>query len=107
MSNDALLVFTTPARRRDDIVDTLMGFEAISGFSVTDVAGYSRGHSRFNLRERVQGFGDYERFEVLCDAPTRQALLVVLAEVAGRDHLRYWVTPVLEEGAVGAQTPIL
>ncbi len=102
MSSDLLLVLMAPARRRDDIVDVLMMLESISGFSVTEAAGFSRTHSQFNQRERVQGFGDYERFEILCDARGQKALIQALREVAGRDHFRYWVLPVIEEGEIGA-----
>lgn len=101
MSNDSLLVLMAPARRRDDIVDVLMLLESISGFSVTDAAGFSRAHSQFNQREQVQGFGDYERFEVLCDASSQKALIQALGEMVGRDHFRYWVLPVLEQGLIG------
>ncbi|WP_439101402.1 DUF3240 family protein [Congregibacter sp.] len=101
MNGDALLVLLVPQPRRDDVVDALMSMEAVSGFSVTDAAGFSRAHSQLNRRELVQGYGDYERFEVLCDEETRRDLFQALKDVAGRDHFRYWVMPVLEDGTVG------
>jgi len=100
MTDDALLVLLVPCPRRDDVVDALLSMEAVSGFSVTDAAGFSRAHSQLNRRELVQGYGDYERFEVLCDEETREHLLQVLEDMAGRDRFRYWVMPVLEEGDI-------
>jgi hypothetical protein len=100
----SVLVLITPARRRDDVVDALMSCAAISGFTMSDCAGFSREHSHLNLRERVQGYGDYERFEILCCASARAELLPQLAEAAGRDHFRYWLYPLLEQGVL-AGTP--
>jgi len=98
---ESVLVLMAPAARRDDIVDALMAHPAISGFSSSHSAGFSRVHSHLNLRERVQGYGDYERFEVICSHSARESLLRELAAMAGRDHLRYWVLPLLETGVVG------
>lgn len=101
MSAPSLFVLMAPARRRDDIVDALMTLESISGFSVSPAAGFSRAHSQLDQRERVQGFGNYERFEVLCDSAGQDAVLVALQAMVGRDRFRYWVLPVLGEGALG------
>jgi hypothetical protein len=101
MKPTSVLVFFAPARRRDDIVDALMGLDAVSGFSFSDGGGFSRQHSHLNQQEQVQGFGDYERFEVLCDDETVRKILSQLASIAGRDHIRYWVTPVSTQGQIG------
>lgn len=97
----SLLVLIAPARRRDDIVDALMGNGAISGFSVGHSAGFSREHGHLDRRERVQGHGDFARFEILCSAGARRSLLDDLAAVAGRDALRYWVLPLIDAGTIG------
>jgi hypothetical protein len=103
MNPASVLVFFAPARRRDDIVDTLMGLDAVSGFSFSDCGGFSRQHSHLNLQEQVQGFGDYERFEVLCDDDTVREILSRLASIAGRDHIRYWVTTASAQGRIGQE----
>lgn len=99
------LTFIAPARRRDEVVDTLMAVNEISGFTFSDCGGFSRAHSHFNLREQVQGYGDFERFEVLCNDPARQVLLARLRALAGADSFHYWVTPVVEEGTLRADSP--
>jgi hypothetical protein len=95
-----LLTFIAPARRRDDVVDTLLAVEAISGFTFSDCGGFSRAHSHFNLREQVQGYGEYERFEVLCSERAGREVLARLQEIAGADGFRYWLTPISEQGTL-------
>jgi nitrogen regulatory protein PII len=79
-----VLVVMVPASLRDEVVDALIGLEVVTGFTLFEVAGYGREHSHFNLQERVAGYRVMFRFEVLHG-----------------EALRYWVTPVLEEGYLG------
>jgi hypothetical protein len=101
MSSSEALIIMVPLHRRDDIVDALMGCEALGGFTLSRAGGFSREHVQLDLRERVQGYRDVGRFEVLCTPDVRADLLVQLAAVAGNDHFRYWVLPLLEEGSLG------
>jgi hypothetical protein len=96
-----VLVVMVPASLRDEVVDTLIGLEALSGFTLFEVAGYGREHSHFNLQERVAGYRRVYRFEVLHAAGQRSLLFEALARASGAEALRYWVTPVLEEGFLG------
>jgi len=101
MNDFQILVLLVPAARRDEVVDVLMGCEALEGFTRERAAGFSREHSRFSLREAVQGYEDQERFEVVATGPVIDDLLARVAEVAGRDHFFYWVQPVLRSGRLG------
>jgi hypothetical protein len=97
--NDAqILVLLVPAARRDEVVDVLMACEALEGFTRLRADGFSREHSRFSLREAVQGYEDQERFEVVCPPSLIDDLLARIAVIAGRDHIFYWVQPVLRQG---------
>ncbi|MEE4276962.1 MAG: DUF3240 family protein [Halieaceae bacterium] len=103
--NDAqILVLLVPAARRDEVVDLLMACDHIEGFTRLRAAGFSREHSRFSLREAVQGYEDQERFEVVCPPPVIDELLDSINAIAGRDHFFYWVQPVLRQGRLGMPT---
>lgn len=102
IDDDVLLVLVCPVRRRDDVVDALMAYPAISGFTMSHCGGFSREHSRLSLREQVQGFGDFERFEVAAKPETIKELKHHLAITAGRDDFHYWIYPILEQGALRA-----
>lgn len=93
-----LLVLIAPRSLKDDIVDTLMTQATISGFTLTDAAGYSREHSHFDLGEQVEGYRSCVRFEVLHAPEERAALCSALAETGGGEGLRYWVTGLVEQG---------
>ena len=54
MDDAQILVAIVPAEIKDDVIDTLIALEPISGFNLTRIAGYSREHSHFSLRERVE-----------------------------------------------------
>jgi len=98
MTDPQLLVLMVPSERRDDFVDLLMSWEALSGFSLLPALGFSREHSHFNIPEQVAGYRAFDRFEVLADAVELPPLLDHLAAAAGRERLRYWVSPVTAQG---------
>ncbi len=101
MTETQLLVLIVPEALKDDMVDTLMGLDDVSGFTLSTAAGYSREHSHFNLREQVEGYRSFFRFEVLHLPQVREHLCEVLAETCGDEPVRYWVAPVLVEGHLG------
>ena len=104
MTDSRLLVLMVPRERRDDFVDVLMGREALSGFTLLPALGFSREHSHFSIPEQVAGYRNFDRFEVLVEAPDLPALLACLAAACGRERIRYWVFPVIDEGHLAGPT---
>ncbi|MHA7815043.1 MAG: DUF3240 family protein [Pseudohaliea sp.] len=110
MTDSRLLVFMVPRERRDDFVDVLMGRKGLAGFTLLPALGFSREHSHFSIPEQVAGYRDFDRFEVLVEAPDLPPLLERLSAACGRERLRYWLLPVIDEGhlaapAEGAEEP--
>jgi len=93
-----LLIMMVPEDLRDDVVDSLMGSAAISGFNMTTMAGYSKEHSQYDLREQVEGYRQFFKFEVMHPRSQQADLLALLRPVCASAHLRYWIVPVLEQG---------
>ena len=96
-----MLVLVVPGEIRDDLVDALMSSDLVSGFNMGQIAGFSREHSRFNLREQVVGYRDLFRFEIVHGSGELDALMNSLAPVCEWAHCRYWVLPLLQEGHFG------
>jgi hypothetical protein len=99
---DELLVVIVPEARADEVVDFLIGREALSGFTRSAVAGFSRQHSRLSVREAVLGYREQARFEVLGSGELLDGLVRDLAGIAGRDHFRWWRLPLVATGATSA-----
>ena len=98
MDDRQLLIMMVPADIRDDVVDALIGCDAISGFNMTTIAGYSREHSQYDLREQVEGYRQFFKFEVMHERLQLPDLLAVLRPVCASANIRYWTVPVLEQG---------
>lgn len=98
MSDLKLLVVLVPRRLHEDVVDALMGFEGVSGFSAVDAAGFSREHSHFDAAEQVDGARRFSRFEILHAPDQRQAILSEIEPLVGREHVRYWVVDLVAAG---------
>lgn len=96
-----LLVAIVPAEIKDDVVDTLIALEPISGFNLTRIAGYSREHSHFSLREQVEGHREMYRFEVMHEPALEATLLEALDEVCAVARARYWILPLRAQGHFG------
>ena len=65
MPDCQLLILVAPVDIKDDIVDVLIELEGITGFNLEKMAGYSKEHSQFNVREQVEGYRELYRFEVM------------------------------------------
>lgn len=102
MSDLQLMVVLVPRRLHEDVVDALMGFEGVSGFSAVEVAGFSREHSHFDVAEQVDGARRFSRFEILHAPTQREAILAAIEPLVGRERVRYWVVPLLEAGRLGS-----
>ena len=101
MDDVQMLVVIVPAEIRDDVVDTLIALEPISGFNLTRIAGFSREHSHFSLRERVEGHREMYRFEVLHENAQQEILLQALEPVCALARARYWILPLSGQGHFG------
>lgn len=99
---DKALIFTliTPNELKDDIVDRLINFDAISGFNLTSINGYSKKHSEYNIEEQVQGYRALTRFDILISANNTDMLKAHLSAVTQRNELRYWQTDVIDGGYI-------
>jgi hypothetical protein len=93
-----LLVMMVPSQIRDDVIDVLMTCDGISGFNMETIAGYSKEHSQYNLREQVEGFREFFEFEVMHTPEQAPALFASLQPVCEPASVRYWVVPVLSHG---------
>ena len=100
MDDHQLLIMMVPGELRDDVVDSLSGCEGISGFNMTTMAGFSKEHSQYDLREQVEGYPKFFKFEVMHARPQQATLLAALRPVCSSANIRYWIVPVLEQGHI-------
>jgi len=98
-----LLVLIAPVNLKEELVDVLIGHAGISGFTLTDAAGYSREHGHFNVQEQVAGYRSFCRFEILHEPTQFGALRADLDSACGNQAVRYWIAPVIEQGHVGRE----
>ena len=88
---------------RDDLIDALIIYEDISGFSMHEISGYSREHSQYSLSEQVSGYRKLYRFEILHAQGHEVELLRRVGETCSASHARYRVVPITKTGVLGGQ----
>lgn len=98
MSQQQILTLIVDAASHDDLVDTLMGLESITGFTQSSVNGFSHAHAQFDIAEQVAGHRELFRFDVQHEAPQLERLLATIKELRTANGIHYWVTPVLASG---------
>ncbi|MFQ6372295.1 DUF3240 family protein [Shewanella sp. YIC-542] len=96
-----LLILITPHNLKDDVVDRLMSLEYLSGFSLINICGFSREHSQYNLKEQVEGYREFYKFEIMHPQESQQALLAALSDVCRHNPCRYWIVPIVSNGVLG------
>ncbi len=90
---------------RDEVIDAMMNLEVLSGFTLGAVDGYSREHSRYDIREQVAGYRRMCRIEVMHGEDQEQMLLAALQEAGRASHVRYWISPVSRSGVIAGNEP--
>ena len=101
MPDCQILILIVPTELKDDVVDTLIEMNGITGFNLEKIAGFSKEHSQFNLREQVEGYRELYRFEIMHSRNEQQRLLLSLRPVCDAPRIRYWIAPILEQGHFG------
>ncbi len=96
------LILIAPNEIKEDIVDQLIGLSQLSGFSLSEINGYSREHSHFDIREQVEGYRKFQRFEMFLDSDETAAVLMSLKPVCASAAVRYWILPVSTAGSFDA-----
>ena len=104
MIEQQLLTIIIPVSMKATLVDVLMAYESISGFTMTKVAGFSRQHSQYSIQEQVVGYKDFYRIEVVLSAAEVQPLLGHLCQFKDRYPLRYWLLPLSDTGVIDSDS---
>ena len=97
-SLNQLLVVIVPVEIKDDLVDTLMSLECVSGFNFSEIGGYSKTHSQYDVSEQVQGYRKLQRFEIVHKSAEESLILEALRKVCKNAHVRYWISPINSMG---------
>nr|WP_114327581.1 DUF3240 family protein [Candidatus Colwellia aromaticivorans] len=95
-----VLMFTlnVPTSLKDEIIDQLISLPNLSGFNLQKISGYSKEYSLFDISEQVEGYKAFFQFEVLIASSEVSKLKECLKPVYQPAKLRYWLTPVIENG---------
>ncbi|WP_434926980.1 DUF3240 family protein [Shewanella sp. HL-SH8] len=100
MNAEQVLVLIAQNDIKDDIVDTLISLDFLSGFSLGNICGFSREHSHFNIKEQVEGYREFCKFEIMHPIEAQAALLNALSVVCKHNPCRYWITPITQTGTL-------
>jgi len=100
MNKQQLLTIIIPIPLKNTLIDVLIAYQDISGFTMTKVAGFSRQHSRYNVQEQVVGYRNFYRLEVTLNNTQVKPLLHYLCQFKGHYSLRYWVLPLADTGVI-------
>ncbi len=100
MNEQQLLTIIIPLSMKNTMVDVLMAYQDITGFTMTEVAGFSRQHSRYSIQDQVEGYRSFYRLEVVLEITQVRPLLRHLCQFKERYPLRYWLLPLTDAGVI-------
>ena len=104
MIEQQLLTIIIPVSMKSTLVDELIAYKNISGFTMTKVAGFSRQHSQYNIQEQVVGYKGFYRIEVVLNTTEIRPLLQHLCQFKDRYPLRYWLLPLNDAGVIDSDS---
>lgn len=96
-----LLIVLVPSTIKEDMIDALIQHEAISGFNLWEINGYSRQHSQYSQGEQVAGYRKLHRFEIMHRTEQETGLMNLLDRICSASHARYWIVPITASGQLG------
>ena len=100
IQNSLMLIAIVPEALKDKVVDTPMAQSFLSGFSLAKIQGFSKAHSHYSVREQVEGYRDFYRFEILHEGDDSRQLCDLLGSTNQEKVIRYWILPLVETGVL-------
>lgn len=94
-----ILVLNLAPELEENLIDYLLGFDQIEGFTSFQVHGHGE-HHRLSVSEQVSGRRKRVQYEVFIDPPVIPEILAGLAEAVGRDIV-YWQQTARNFGRIG------
>ena len=98
MTERLLFTLNVPTGLKDEVVDKLISLPNLTGFNLKKMSGYSKEHSLYDISEQVEGYRAFYQFEVLITSNEVSILKNSLNPICQPAKLRYWITPVIENG---------
>lgn len=93
-----MLVLNTSPELEEDLIDYLLGFEEIEGFTSYQVYGHGE-HNGLSVAEQVTGRRKRSQYEILLSSSVIPQVLEGLASAVGKDIV-YWQQTVQNFGRV-------
>ncbi len=93
-----LLTLNAPPALEDTLIDWLLAHPDCPGFSAVQIAGHSRDTRSYSIMEQVTGRQRRVQIQIMLDAQACSALITHLHSEFSHAGIRYWVTPLVEEG---------
>lgn len=92
-----LLKLNASPALEEELVDSLLACEFVSGFQSQEVRGHGEG-AFMSVAEQVSGRRKRIQFEVILDEENIQPLLAEIVSALPSSDIHYWVLPVLQQG---------
>lgn len=99
IENFTMLVLNIAPDLEENLIDYLLGFEQIEGFTSYSVHGHGE-HDSLSVSEQVIGRRKRSQYEIFISPSAIPSLLEGLASAVGRDIV-YWEQAVRNFGRVG------
>jgi hypothetical protein len=94
-----ILVLNLAPELEENLIDYLLGFDQIEGFTSFQVHGHGE-HHRLSVSEQVSGRRKRVQYEVFIDPSVVPGILAGLAGAVGRDIV-YWQQTARNFGRIG------
>jgi hypothetical protein len=94
------LTLLCPLADEEELLDLLLLTPELAAFTSMPVAAHGIGGEDFSQAEQVLGRALMTQVTVLLDAAAKPALLEAIRRRFVGAGLRYWLTPVLEQGEI-------
>ncbi len=102
MSEAEMLLITlhVPPALEESIVDCLLTFESEHGFSSSTVYLHDHLNEGLSVAEQVSGRQKKIRFQMIIAKQDKDALINKLRDTYSNSGIRYWITPILNQGKI-------
>ena len=92
--NSKLLKLYFSREQKADVVDCLLQIDALSGFSLYEIDGFSRRHERYDIAEQIRGARRMLAAEVVCNEHDLTEIRAALQRLNVKEPIRFTLHPI-------------